>query len=286
MITRPFVKINLGLNVLRKRTDGFHDIETLFVPYHDITDVLEIIKADDYSATIGHLESSYSVAEGQLVQAISEDAKVMITIARSEGVGWDPLNDLTVKAYRLLDKDYGLSPVKIFLEKLSPVGAGLGGGSSDATFALIMLNDIFALGLSVRQIAQYASYLGSDCAFFAYDTPMFGEGRGELLSLFDLPESFDDEYDIKVVVPEDVSVSTADAYGGIIPSVPKNSLKDVLKLPVGQWKDTLFNDFETTVFGKYPGLKNIKQSLYDAGAVYASMSGSGSAFFAIFRKSI
>ncbi len=279
MITNPNVKINLGLNVLRKREDGFHDLETLFVPYMGISDRLEIIIGDDYSRISAELFAKYS--EGQLVQGLSEDGKLMITIARSEGVDWNPLKDLTARAYFILAEDFeGMPPVKIFLEKLSPVGAGLGGGSSDAAFALKMLNDLCALGLTEAQLAQYASRLGSDCAFFVYNRPMIGEGRGEILTDYLLDLS---GYELKVLTPEGISVSTADAYRGIIPRIPEMTLREVLSKPIEDWDGALINDFETTVFAKYPELEAIKRSLYESGAVYASMSGSGSALFALYR---
>ena len=207
---------------------------------------------------------------------------MMITIARKEGVDWNPLDDLCAKAYSLLDKDFDLPPVKIFLEKLSPVGAGLGGGSADAAFAIREIARLFALGLDDAVMAGYAARLGSDCAFFIYGRPMFGEGRGELLSDFPMP--YLDGFELKIVVPEGISVSTADAYRGISPRIPEIPLREVLMRPVSEWKDLLVNDFETTVFAKYPVLASIKQSLYDSGAVYASMSGSGSALFALYGK--
>lgn len=279
MITTPNVKINLGLNVLRKREDGFHDLETLFIPYFEIHDTLEIVTGDDYSRTSASIFARYS--SEMIAQGISEDAKLMITIARQEGVDWDPLKDLSAKAYMILAEDFELPPVKIFLEKTSPVGAGLGGGSADAAFALKMLNELFSLGLSEKELAAYASRLGSDCAFFIYNRPMTGEGRGEILSeyLIDITG-----YDIQVLTPEGVSVSTKDAYGGIRPHLPEMPLRDVLSRPVEEWDGLLVNDFEETVFAKYPELAAIKRSLYDSGAVYASMSGSGSALFALYRK--
>jgi len=283
MITNPHVKVNLGLSVLRKRPDGFHDLETLFVPYHEIHDVLEIIAGDDYSHTSASLFARYG--EGELAQAISEDGKLMITIARREGVDWDPLKDLTARAYFLLAADFDMPPAKIFLEKLSPVGAGLGGGSSDAAFALMMLNEMFSLGLDKPAIARYASSLGSDCAFFVYDGPMFGEGRGEVLTPYP-GAAVPDGYELKVIVPEDVAVSTADAYRGIVPACNDERplpLREALSRPVGEWKDVLVNDFEKTVFEKHPELAAIKNSLYESGAVYAAMSGSGSALFAIYK---
>lgn len=286
MVTNPNVKINLGLNVLRKREDGFHDLETLFVPYLGIKDTLEIISGDDYSRTSAALFAKYGSEAADapcLVQGISDDGRLMITIARAEGVDWDPLKDLTAKAYFLLAEDFKMPPVKIFLEKTSPVGAGLGGGSADAAFALKMLNELCGLGLSERQLADYASRLGSDCAFFIYNRPMIGEGRGEVLSEIVNPLSLD-EYDLQVLTPEGIAVSTKDAYAGIRPRLPEMPLRDVLARPVEDWDGLLVNDFEETVFAKYPELAAIKRSLYDSGAVYASMSGSGSALFAIYRK--
>lgn len=304
MISNPNVKINLGLNVLRKREDGFHDLETLFVPYHGICDTLEIIVGDDYSRTSAALFSRYgsSVPSSQgsqnpegvfgverpdvqypkMVQGMSEDGKLMITIAREEGVDWNPLKDLTAKAYQILSEDFQMPPVKIFLEKNSPVGAGLGGGSADAAFALKMMNELCGLNLSEQQLAAYASRLGSDCAFFIYNRPMIGEGRGEILTEYDL--DIMDSYEIQVVTPAGIAVSTKDAYGGIRPHLPEVELRKALSMPVEEWDGILVNDFEETVFAKYPELATIKQSLYESGAVYASMSGSGSALFAVYRK--
>lgn len=280
MITNPNVKINLGLNVLRKREDGFHDLETLFVPYFGIKDTLEIITGDDFSTTSAMLFAKYNGVEQGLVQGISEDGKLMITIAREEGVDWDPLKDLTAKAYFILAEDFNLPPVKIFLEKTSPVGAGLGGGSADAAFALKMLNELCGLGLSDQKLAEYASRLGSDCAFFIYNRPMIGEGRGEILTEYPLDL---EGLDLQVLTPEGVSVSTKDAYSGIKPHLPEVPLREALSRPVEEWDGILVNDFEETVFAKYPELAAIKRSLYDSGAVYASMSGSGSALFALYR---
>ena len=279
MITNPNVKINLGLNVLRKREDGFHDLETLFVPYFGISDTLEIIVGDDFSRTSAALFGKY--APEMIAQGMSEDGKLMITIARAEGVDWDPLKDLTAKAYHILAEDFQLPPVKIFLEKTSPVGAGLGGGSADAAFALKMLNELCDLQLSEDQLAAYASRLGSDCAFFIYNRPMIGEGRGEILT--DHPLDIQ-AYDLQVLTPEGVAVSTKDAYGGIKPHLPEVPLKEALSRPVEEWDGLLVNDFEETVFAKYPELAAIKRSLYDSGAVYASMSGSGSALFALYSR--
>lgn len=275
MITRPNVKINLGLNVLRKRPDGFHDLETLFVPYPGISDVLEIVTGDDYSRTLGGLQERYS----EMAQAISPDGKLMITIARAEGVDWDPLKDLTAKAYMLLAQEFKLPPMKIFLEKLSPVGAGLGGGSADAAFALRMISELAGMELKDEALAGYAASLGSDCAFFVYNRPMFGSARGEILEPYDLDLG---GHRIEVVIPDGISVSTADAYRGIVPRTPPVPLREVLRSPVESWRNNLVNDFEETVFAKYPALASVKREIYARGAVYAAMSGSGSAFFGIF----
>lgn len=279
MITCPDVKLNLGLNVLRRRPDGYHDLETLFVPYTGIHDTLEIISGDDFSRTLSSLVEKYS--DGKILQAIRDDGKVMVTIARAEGVDWDPLKDLTVKAYEVLEQDFKLPPVKIFLEKTSPVGAGLGGGSADAAFALRMMSEMFGLGLDDASLAAYAARLGSDCAFFVYDRPMIGSGRGEILDPYDIDLS---AYEVRVVIPAGVAVSTADAYRGITPHEPAEPLREALARPVTEWRGCLVNDFETTVFSKYPAISAAKESLYAEGAVYASMSGSGSALFGLFPR--
>ena len=281
MITYPNVKVNLGLSVLRKRPDGYHDLETLFYPCFDIHDTLEIITGDDFSRTSASLFERYS----QIRQGIREDGKLMMTIARKEGVDWEPLEDLTAKAYGLLDEEFGLPPVKIFLEKTSPVGAGLGGGSADAAFALKMLSELFALGLDADALAARAARLGSDCAFFVHDCPMFGTGRGEILEPCDIDLS---QFELRVRVPEGVRVGTADAYRGITPreaaACRALPLREALSRPVAEWRDCLVNDFEATVFAKYPAIAGAKQALYDAGAIYASMSGSGSAVYGLFPR--
>ena len=323
MIKYPPIKINLGLNVLRKREDGFHDLETLFLESGRFHDTLEIVTGDDYSRTMASLAARYGdrggICDGDipaLAQGISENGKLMITVARAEGVDWDVRKDLCAKAYALLDNDFKLPPAKIYLEKNSPVGAGLGGGSADAAYTLTMLNDICALGLSTEQLAGYAARLGSDCAFFIFGRPMLGEGRGEVLTPFELAVGIIDaggtddslngagssgtvtaapgtgkraetarlQYELQIVIPEGISVSTAEAYRGITPAIPEMRLKDVLARPVSEWKDLLVNDFEATVFKAHPELAAIKQSLYDSGAIYASMSGSGSALFALYER--
>ena len=307
MITHPHVKLNFGLSVLRRREDGYHDLETLFVPYHGLSDTLEIIAGDDWSETSASLFARYDASE--IAQAIAPDGSAMVTVARRGGVDWDPLKDLTVKAYGLLAADYKLPPMKIYLEKTSPVGAGLGGGSSDAAFALRMMAELAGLDLGDAALAAYAARLGSDCAFFVYDRPMLGEGRGEILTPYELDLS---AYDIRIVVPAGIAVSTAEAYRGIRPrlkagrqladgSIPRKGLssaaggelpagrepmplREALGRPVEQWREALVNDFETTVFAAHPELAAIKQRLYDEGAIYAAMSGSGSALFGLYQK--
>lgn len=254
MILKTNVKINLGLNVLRKRPDGYHDLDTVFVPCSDFGDTLVVEPAERFS----------------------------ITIEKEGGCPWDPMSDLCVRAYDLMKEEFDLPPVAIYLEKTSPVGAGLGGGSADAAFTLRALDSLFELGLGDEALAARAARLGSDCAFFIYNRPMRGSGRGEILEEFNLPAL--EDYRIKLYVPEGIAVSTADAYRGITPRVPELSLAEALSRPVGQWRDCVVNDFETTVFAKFPQLAALKDKIYSEGAVYASMSGSGSALYGIFRR--
>lgn len=279
MITRPNVKLNFGLHVLRRREDGYHDLETLFVPYPGLQDTLEIILGDDFSRTSAHLQETYG--PGQVAQGIAPDGKLMVSLARKEGIDWNPLEDLTAKAYSLLAEQFELPPMKIYLEKTAPVGAGLGGGSADAAFALRMIAQLGGLSLTDGELVHLAAQLGSDCAFFLYNRPMLGSGRGEILEPFALDLT---GFRLEVLTPEGISVSTADAYRGIVPKTPDLPLREVLSRPISDWKDLLVNDFETTVFAKYPALARMKQSLYAEGAVYAAMSGSGSALFALFRE--
>ena len=251
MLVYPNVKLNLGLSVLRKRQDGYHDIETLFIPYFGMSDELEIVKSDK------------------------------LRFVPSDNVTWE--DDLTLRAYALLKADFDLPPVEIRLNKRSAVGAGLGGGSADAAFTLMALTHMFQLGLEDWQLADYAACLGSDCSFFIYNRPMFGEGRGDVLTDYDIDLS---EYEIRVEVPEGVHVSTSEAYSRVIPRerLALPPLREALRYPVEMWPDVLFNDFESSVFPIYPAVEALKQRFYDEGAVYASMSGSGSAVFGLFRK--
>ena len=250
MVVFPFCKINLGLSVLSKRADGFHDLETCFYPV-PWTDVLEIILSDKFTFT----------TSGNIIPG-------------------DPQDNLCVKAYRLLSKDFDLTPVQIHLHKIIPTGAGLGGGSSDGAHALKMLNAIFALNISQSKLMEYAAMLGSDCAFFIQNKPMIGTGRGEILTEinFSLKKFL-------VIVKPNIHVSTRDAFSGITPRAAEASVMDVISNhTVSEWKDLLTNDFERTVFTKHPHLAIIKQRLYDLGATFASMTGSGSALFGIFER--
>lgn len=254
----PNVKLNLGLHVLGRRPDGYHDIETVFLPYSGYTDCLEIVPALGFE----------------------------ISVFGPEYTGWEPTGDLCAKAWRLLKEDFGIEPVQISLEKCSPVGAGLGGGSADAAFTLIALNDIFSLGLSLEQMADYASRLGSDCAFFIYNTPQFASGRGEILEPIELPL---DAYRFEVVVPRGIQVSTKEAYADLAQRPQQkhdtpNLKKLLLQTPVESWRKLIVNDFEASVFPKHPEIESLKEDFYARGAVFASMSGSGSAVFGMFPK--
>lgn len=257
-ISYPNAKINIGLDIISKRPDGYHNLESLFVPYKDLHDTLVIEESGKFSVEI------------------IKDGRVMDGTAPGE---WNPAGDLTVKAYKLLKKDFDLPPVSIHLEKGIPVGAGLGGGSADAAFALNALSEMFDLYLPDTMLEIYAAELGSDCPFFIHNRPMFVSGRGEILEPFDVPAL--DNCRVSVVIPEGISVSTKDAYSGIVPSVPVMPLKEALALPVEQWRSHVKNDFEQSVFARYPELAAMKQNLYSSGAVYAAMSGSGSALFSL-----
>ncbi|HYF68168.1 MAG TPA: 4-(cytidine 5'-diphospho)-2-C-methyl-D-erythritol kinase [Ohtaekwangia sp.] len=253
MLAFPPCKLNLGLHVTHKRMDGYHDIETCFYPV-PFTDVLEVVVSDQFAFS----------STGVVVPGPVE-------------------NNLCVKAFELLKHDHDLAPVQIHLHKIIPTGAGLGGGSSDAAYTLRLLNQVFDLNLSLDQLMQYAAKLGSDCAFFIGDKPMIGKGRGELLH--DINLSLKGKY--VVLIKPDLEVSTAAAYAGITPDTPAMPIAEILtQHPMSHWKEMLVNDFEVSVFQKFPILKHIKESLYDAGAVYACMSGSGSTVFGIFDTAV
>lgn len=254
MISYPQVKLNLGLRVLRRRSDGYHDIESLMIPFNGFRDTLEIVPSGEFS--------------------------IRVSLPDGSPAPWNAETDLTAKAWRLLRDEFRIGPVRIDLLKRAPVGAGLGGGSSDGAYALKMLSEIFSLGLSDGALEERAAMLGSDCPFFVRERPCICRGRGEIMEPFGIDLS---PYRIEVVTPG-VAVSTREAYCGIVPCDEGKPLEDVLSLPVRQWKSLLVNDFEKTVFGAHPQLREIKQDFYDRGAVYASMSGSGSAVYGIFEK--
>jgi 4-diphosphocytidyl-2-C-methyl-D-erythritol kinase len=255
MIVFPNCKINLGLHILRKRADGFHELETVFYPMA-LQDALEV------------------------VQNSSPSSDIQLT---TSGLKIDSSNEENIcfKAYQLLKKDFPELPsIKMHLHKVIPSGAGLGGGSSDGAFALTLLNKKFNLGLSDDQLINYALELGSDCPFFIKNKPCYATGRGEKLEDIELNLS---GYKMVLVNPG-IHVHTGRAFSKITPSDERTSIEEIIRQPVEQWKDTLKNDFEETVFADHPEIKTIKEKLYQQGALYASMSGSGSSVYGIFDK--
>ena len=249
MITFPNAKVNLGLNIVERRPDGYHNIETVFYPI-PLTDVLEIVPATGETSLTCYGNSVDCPAEKNLV----------------------------MRAYRLLQERYDLPPVEMYLYKHIPDGAGLGGGSSDAAHALVMLNKMFELDLTDAELAAMAVTLGADCAFFIYNRPMMATGIGDVLS----PVEVDLKGKNLLLVKPPVGVDTRTAYSRVTPQVPEMALTDIISRPVASWDGLLINDFEPSVFTALPQLWLIKASLIDAGAQYAAMSGSGSTVFGIF----
>jgi 4-diphosphocytidyl-2-C-methyl-D-erythritol kinase len=251
MIQFPNCKINLGLSILAKRADGYHELETVFYPIA-VSDALEILPSDSLTLTQTGI-----------------------------AVPGEPAQNLCLKAYHLLKKDFPQLPaVQMHLHKNIPMGAGLGGGSSDGTAALIMLNQQFDLGLNDQQLIDYASQLGSDCPFFVYNKACYATGRGEILKPIALDLS---NYQFLMVHPG-VHIATAWAFQQLNPHTKSESIQSMIEKPIAAWKDCLINDFEAPVFKAAPTLSNIKAQLYQLGAIYASMSGSGSSLFGIFPK--
>jgi 4-diphosphocytidyl-2-C-methyl-D-erythritol kinase len=251
MVSFPNCKINLGLNVLGKRSDGYHDIETVFFPVH-LRDALEVIEKEKFEFST----SGFSI-EGE------------------------PEKNLCIRAFNLLKKDFPQLPsVQMHLHKGIPMGAGLGGGSADGAFTLKLLNKKFDLSLSEKQLINYSLQLGSDCPFFILNKPCFATGRGEILEQTGLDLS---GFKILIVHPA-IHISTAWAFANINPLKPVKSIKQIIQQSISTWKAELINDFEKPVFEKYPEISKIKDALYDAGAIYTSMSGSGSAVYGIFKK--
>lgn len=254
MVVFPNAKINLGLYVVDKRADGFHNLETVFYPV-PWNDVLEIVPATGSQTTL--------TSSGLAVDAAPE-------------------KNLVMRAYKLLENEYHLPHIDIYLHKVIPFGAGLGGGSADAAAMLVMLNNHFELNISIEKLAEYAAILGSDCPFFVYNRPMLASGRGEVLTPIDVSL---EGYTIVLVKPP-FGISTPEAFSGITPKQPTIQLTEAIKQPIEQWKNTLLNDFEPHLFEKHPQLASIKQQLYRHGATYAAMSGSGSTIFGIFKEDV
>lgn len=252
MIAFPNCKINLGLSVLSKRPDGFHDIETVFYPV-GLCDALEIVPSPD---------DAFRFAGSGL------------------SIPGDPEDNLVVKAHQLLKDVYQIPEVHIHLHKKIPFGAGLGGGSSDAAYALHLLNELFQLQLSEVELMNHARKLGADCAFFIRNLPSYAFDRGDHFTDIEINLA---EYYLVLVKPQ-FGVGTSEAYASVRPGVKETSIREIINLPIEEWKAELVNDFEDAVFGLYPEIKEIKDKLYDGGAVYASMSGSGSAVYGLFKS--
>jgi 4-diphosphocytidyl-2-C-methyl-D-erythritol kinase len=258
MICFPTCKINLGLRITQKRADGFHALETVFFPI-SIKDALEIIIEPDTSATPITFTSSGLAING------------------------DPSDNLCFKAYGLLKKDYPTIPnIKMHLHKTIPMGAGLGGGSADGAFTLVALNQLLNLQIPEQALLDYALQLGSDCPFFIINTPAFATGRGEILKPINVNLN---GYSIVIVNPG-IAISTKLAFSLITPKVPDTNMEAIICEPVTSWKEKLINDFEQPIFNSFPELANIKETLYQKGAVYASMTGTGSTVYGIFPTSM
>ncbi len=255
MVVFPNCKINLGLNILRKRGDGFHDLETIFYPI-PITDALEILPSNHSTEQIEFTISGFQV------DANKED-------------------NLCIKAYWLLKKDFdALPPIKMHLHKSIPMGAGLGGGSADAAFTLRLLNDKFNLGISTNQLLDYAVILGSDCPFFILNTACTATGRGEILNPININLK---GYQLILINPG-IHIGTKAAFAHLKPGIPNKSTNDIIQQPINTWASELKNDFESSIFINYPEIAWIKSYLYQQGAIFASMTGSGSSVFGFFPK--
>lgn len=252
MIVFPNAKINIGLNVVEKRPDGFHNIESIFYPVLELFDVLEVIISDKLKFT----------SSGISIPGNNQD-------------------NLCLKAYHLIKTDFDVAPVHIHLHKVIPIGAGLGGGSSDAAFTLKVLNQLFELNLTDEQLINYARKLGSDCAFFIKNEPVYAFGKGDEFEPITLDLS---KFDVRIEYPN-IHVGTAEAYAGVKPKKSEINLKEVIQLPISEWRNKLKNDFEDSIFPNHPQIKALKEQFYSEGALYASMTGSGSAVFGLMTKS-
>jgi len=263
MLLFPNAKINLGLHITGKRADGYHELATVFYPVL-LKDVLEIIQTD--KATTNHEPHTNST---------------IIFTTTGLTIPGEPDKNLCVKAYHLLQKDYPELPaIKMHLHKIIPMGAGLGGGSADGAFALRLINQKFQLHLSDQQLIHYAAQLGSDCPFFILNKPCFATGRGELLEPINLDLS---DYQFVLVNPN-IHISTKWAFEQLTPSKPQADLRSIVQQPIESWKNNLYNDFEAPIAKHHPEIQSIKDTLYSNGAIYASMTGSGSTVFGIFSK--
>jgi 4-diphosphocytidyl-2-C-methyl-D-erythritol kinase len=279
MIAFPNCKINLSLRILNKREDGYHNLETIFYPV-GWKDVVEVVRKDDVRQSTDHRSESNS-------RLTTDDISFTSTGLEVKG---DAQNNLCIKAYHLLKKDFpSLPSIEMHLHKTIPMGAGLGGGSADGSFTLKLLNDKFQLGLSTEQLITYALQLGSDCPFFILNKPCFATGRGEILEPVELDLN---AYQFVIVNPG-IHVNTGWAFSQVAeyklsghskwPDKSVN-LRTIIQQPVHTWKEQLFNDFEAPVCKAYPEIAAIKEDLYNAGALYASMTGSGSTVFAVFES--
>ena len=259
MITFPCAKINLGLNIVSERPDGYHDLETVFYPI-PLCDALEVKSMDD-----------------QFPSDVNCDLKVT-----GNAVECDEQKNLVVRAYELLARDFELPRVHAHLFKQIPSQAGLGGGSSDGAFMIRLLDERFRLNIGIAEMERYAAQLGADCAFFITAEPSYATGIGNILAPADGPKGNLHGYYISIVKP-DIAVSTREAYQQIKPKRPTKCCRDIVRQPIETWRDELINDFEVPAFSQHPLLADIKEKLYNMGALYAQMSGSGSAMFGIFR---
>lgn len=256
MTTYPNCKINLGLHVVGRRPDGYHDLETIFLPVHDLCDELTIEQGDTM-----HMEQS--------------------------GLALDntPEDNICLRAWQLLHEELGIPPVLIRLKKGIPFGAGLGGGSSDAAFTLKMLNEMFSLGLGTAELERHAARLGADCAFFIKNVPAYATGIGDRLEPLEWSVG-SGAWRVVVEIPDGEHVSTKEAYAGLhrdLFDTVRPDLREAVRRPVAEWNGLIVNDFEASVFPEHPAIAALKDAMYRRGAIYASMSGSGAAVYGIFR---
>ena len=249
MIVYPNAKVNIGLNVLKKKANGYHKLSSIFYPLNELCDILEILPSKEFSFS-------------------------------SSGISIPGNSNICVKAFELLKADFEIENVAMHLHKQVPIGAGLGGGSADGAFALKALNEIFNLELSIIELEEYALNLGADCPFFIDNIPKYVKGIGEKMNTIDLDLSC---YEIRLLNPK-IHISTKESYSEVVPQIPELSVEEIIKFPIKEWKSKLKNDFEVSAFAKYPELVKIKKKFYEDGAIYSSMTGSGSVVYGMFEK--